>query len=61
MKRTLPVISVAAECAGQASPGDREPWVYSDARHLHYATLETEHPYKQAGVIHHKVGGRQLT
>lgn len=56
VKRSLPVM-VAATSAERAARGERDPSVYSDTRHLHYATLETEHPYKQAGVTHHKVGG----
>ena len=56
VKRSLPVMLVAAASAEQAAQRERDPSVYSDTRHLHYATLETEHPYKQASVIHHKVG-----
>ena len=56
VKRSLPVM-VAATSAERAARGERDPSVYSDTRHLHYATLETEHPYKQAHVTHHKVSG----
>ena len=56
VKRSLPVM-VAAMSAERAARGERDPSVYSDTRHLHYATLETEHPYKQAHVTHHKVSG----
>ena len=60
MKRTLPVASAAAQFAGQMmqpasdSPAPSSP-AYSDTNLMHYATVETEHPYKQAMVHHFKV------
>lgn len=50
VKRTLPIISKAS-CLVQAD----ESTVYSDTKHLHYATLETEHPYKPSTVTHYQV------
>ena len=61
VKRSLPVMLVAAASAERAAQRERDPSVYSDTRHLHYATLETEHPYKQASVIHHKVGRMSIS
>ena len=59
MKRILPVISIATQCLGQSDKGgDGKPEdssVYSDTKHLHYATVETEHPYKDACVSYYKV------
>ena len=52
VKRTLPVISAAAQSAVEEAG---ESSVYSDTKLLHYATVETEHPYKQATVTHFKV------
>lgn len=71
VKQTLPVASAAAQlaskvllsrsavCEGDDGDigvgGDPIPPPYSDADLLHYATVETEHPYKQASVSHFKV------
>ena len=70
VKRTLPVASAAAQFASravqsagvqQASPAESS--TYSDTNLMHYATVETEHPYKQATVSHFKVcwGGAPLS
>ena len=62
VKRTLPVASAVAQFASravqsagvqQASPAESS--TYSDTNLMHYATVETEHPYKQATVSHFKV------
>lgn len=56
VKRTLPVISMAAQCLKPPGSGITEDsTVYSDAKHLHYVSLETEHPYKQGTVYYYKV------
>ncbi len=69
VKQTLPVASAAAQTAVKvvqsrsalrdgADDGGSTPQTaeYSDIGLLHYATVETEHPYKQASVSHFKVG-----
>ena len=43
------------------SQGIEEGKVYSDTKHKHYAVIETEHPYKQACVTHHKVRSPVVT
>ncbi len=69
VKRTLPVVSAAAQFAskvvrpGEASAGSdvsgsestESTRTYSDTNLMHYATVETEHPYKQATVSHFRV------
>lgn len=62
VKRTLPVASTAAQLAGKVTSLPKDPLtitssessgsVYSDTNLMHYATVETEHPYKQATVSH---------
>ena len=72
VKRTLPVASAAAQFAGRVTrPVDTAPPVdspettkdqiastYSDTNLTHYATVETEHPYKQATVSHFRVSDK---
>lgn len=53
VKRTLPVVTMAMKCLWQSST--EEPGVYSDTKHMHYATVETDHPYKPASVAYFKV------
>lgn len=50
VKRTLPIISTASR-----SVQTDESTVYSDTKHLHYATVETDHPYKPSAVTHYQV------
>ncbi len=69
VKRTLPVASAAAQFANKIiKPLDSVPAArgsdstessptYSDANLTHYATVETDHPYKQAVVSHFRVSG----
>ena len=72
VKRTLPVASAAAQFAGRVTrPVDTAPPVdspettkdqiastSSDTNLTHYATVETEHPYKQATVSHFRVSDK---
>ena len=53
VKQTLPVISAASRSLGRNR--EEEGGVYSDTKHLHYATVETEHPYKPSSVTHYQV------
>ena len=63
MKCVLPVVSAAVQSvrAGSGDGGEREgedsssSSAYSDTKLLHYATVETDHPYKPASVSHFKV------
>ena len=63
VKRVLPVVSAAVQSAraGDSGDGEREgedsssSSTYSDTKLLHYATVETDHPYKPASVSHFKV------
>ena len=59
VKRVLPVVSAAVQSVrAQDRDGERKdssPSTYSDTKLLHYATLETDHPYKPASVSHFKV------
>ncbi len=79
VKRTLPVVSAAAQFASKVvrpeetasstvsgSESTESACAYSDTSLMHYATVETEHPYKQAAVSHFRVssgrregGGRE--
>lgn len=54
VRGALPMVLVAYQqlTGGQ---GTEEGKVYSDTKHRHYAVIESEHPYKQACVTHHKV------
>ena len=52
VKRGLGVVSTVAQSATKLS--DSSP-LYSDTKSMHYATVETEHPYKPACVKHYKV------
>ena len=75
VKRTLPVASAAAQFAGRVTrPVDTAPPVdspettkdqiastSSDTNLTHYATVETEHPYKQATVSHFRVSRARNT
>ena len=54
VKRTLPIISMATKVLEQSIKGD-DSGVYSDTKHLHYATVETSHPYQPVCVSHYKV------
>ena len=53
VQRMLPVVSAATnslrQSDGEVSPG------YSDAKLMHYANLDTDHPYKQACVTYYRV------
>lgn len=53
VKRTLPIISVATHTVQQSDESSSN--VYSDTKHLHYATVETDHPYKPSAVTHYRV------
>ena len=62
MKCTLPVASAAAQFASKVVQSkdtpialDTSASIYSDTNLMHYATVETEHPYKQATVAYFKV------
>lgn len=60
VKHVLPVVSAAVQSvrAGDSGDGEREDSsssTYSDTKLLHYATVETDHPYKPASVSHFKV------
>ena len=57
VRSTLPMVLEASRQLGQ---GSEEGKVYSDTKHRHYAVIETDHPYKQACVTHHKVITRVL-
>ena len=71
MKRTLPVVSAAAQYASKVirpeemaasvagSESTESVQSYSDTNFMHYATVETEHPYKQASVSHFRVSRNQ--
>ncbi len=48
VRRTLPVVSATAQFTSKVAQPDHHNLV-------HYATVETEHPYKQATVSHFKV------
>ena len=52
VKRVLPVVSAAVQSITDSS---KDPSVYSDTKLLHYATVETDHPYKPASISHFKV------
>ena len=61
VKRVLPVVSAAVQSV-RAGEGDEESEredssssTYCDTKLLHYATVETDHPYKPASVSHFKV------
>ena len=64
VKRVLPVVSAAVRSV-RAGDGDREKAreddssTYSDTKLLHYATVESDHPYKPASVSHFKVRSSQ--
>lgn len=58
VKRTLAVVSMAAQSAAKeccSEPSSSSPTAYSDTKLMHYATVETEHPYKPSSVKHFKV------
>lgn len=52
VKRVLPVVSAAVQSVAEAS---EDSSAYSDTKLLHYATVETDHPYKPVSVSHFKV------
>ena len=52
VKRALGVVSLVAQSS--VSLSDTSP-LYSDTKSMHYATVETEHPYKPACIKHFKV------
>ena len=51
VKRTLPVISATTHSIQSEEPVT----VYTDTKHLHYANIETDHPYKPSAVTHYRV------
>ena len=59
VKRVLPVVSVAVQSVRardeESERKDSSSTTYSDTKLLHYATVETDHPYKPASVSHFKV------
>ena len=56
-RTSLNVIDTGGDGGEASTSAEIEPRpVPSDAVGLHYATVETEHPYKQAAVSHFKVG-----
>ena len=62
VKCTLPVASAAAQFVSKVVQSkdtpialDSSASIYSDTNLMHYATVETEHPYKQATVAYFKV------
>lgn len=59
VKRVLPVVSAAVqsvEVRGHTEEeGKSSSTTYCDTKLLHYATVETDHPYKPASVSHFKV------
>ena len=61
VRRVLPVVSAAVQSVkaqDKDRDGEREESsssTYSDTKLLHYATVETDHPYKPASVSHFKV------
>ena len=58
VKRVLPVVSVAVQSVrarDEESERKDSSTTYSDTKLLHYATVETDHPYKPASVSHFKV------
>ena len=52
VQRVLPVISAATNYLRQSAG---ESHGYSDAKLMHYANVDTEHPYKQACVTYYRV------
>ena len=56
VKRVLPVVSAAVQSVTGGEGEDSS--TYSDTKLLHYAIVETEHPYKPASVSHFKVRKR---
>lgn len=53
VRESLPVISALARQLHEPGNGDKES--YSDTKLMHYATIETDHPYKPATVSHYQV------
>ena len=54
VRRTLPVIAAATKILRQPDSEDDKNG-YLDAKLMHYASVETDHPYKQTNVAHFKV------
>ena len=57
VKRTLPIVSAAAHSVGRRA---NKSGLDSDTKHLHYVSVETEHPYKPACVKHYQVSDALL-
>lgn len=57
IKQTLPIISAVVKSFQEiTNPGSHAPEnEYLDSKLLHYANVETDHPYKPAAVSHFKV------
>ena len=59
VKRVLPVVSAAAQSVRigdrTEEEGGSSSTTYCETQLLHYATVETDHPYKPASVSHFKV------
>ena len=57
VRRTLPIITAAVKAFKEASKTDSSSKKngYLDSKLLHYANVETDHPYKLASVSHFRV------
>ena len=57
VRHTLPIITAAAKAFKEASKTDSSSTKngYLDSKLLHYANVETDHPYKPASVSHFRI------
>ena len=53
VQQVLPAVSACANKLRQSE--GVESLGYSDAKLMHYANVDTDHPYKQARVVYHRV------